>query len=448
MNYSEFHEYKNIIDKLQNSPNFKKYLELYNISEDKPITYAAFFAMKGIQKIKSQMRNLTKKERETNSNSDKTFNASSYCTNITSILSNHIFNDIQFFDNVLNEYNSQFSEFNKYCRNCDNPYILNSEQLNSHLFDKQSEDKKENIEYYLQVMTLSNKASKILSLFNNYNTDQTVAYADKMNQRNKASGRNNVFSTSKRDYLKLFEEISRLSNEQTDSGSSLKLDFLNTYNKYIRKEISLDELKKSQAYINVNNLFRSKNTKNCYITPEAIYNNLLLNYSINNLYLQKSHFFKKSFKEFAKLSQTKKAYKYRLTKHVDSQNPKLSGSSFNTTVNIAISGYNAPFSIHENLDTLSELENKFGITIEEGNIPRPYVTPIPYKYTSSQRRAISDINSIVYKRGANPKAISISNFSNNMLFSVNTLEKNNETSKVHDSKVSRKIGTLDTYEYR
>lgn len=58
MKYNEFYNYENILERLKNSPNFKKYLELYNLSEDAPITYAAHLAMQGTNKVKNASKEL------------------------------------------------------------------------------------------------------------------------------------------------------------------------------------------------------------------------------------------------------------------------------------------------------------------------------------------------------------------------------------------------------
>lgn len=448
MKYNDFHEYEHIIERLKNSPNFKKYLELYNLSEDAPITYAAHLAMQGTTKIRTASMDLKAKERELRkTSSNKTLNPNDHCVYITSLLLKYVFYDVGFFDDALKDYNNQFRDFNRYCKNRDNPYNLNIEQLYTNLLNKNLDVPKETIENYLQVMTLSNKATKILSLLNDYNTKQTVDNAKKINQRNASSGRQNAYSTSKKDYVSAFNELSKLLNEQATPEYSLKSDFLKTYNRYIHKKISLHELKQSQAYIDMNNLFRQNNPNNCYITSEEIFTNLSLNNSISNLYLQKSLYFKKAVREYARLSQTKDANKYKLTKYEDPYIPALSGTTYNITINLAVKGYNAPFSIHESADTISNLENTLGITIEEGNIPRPYSAPVSYKYNSKQKETIADINNIISRRGASQKLTEISNFSQHMLSSLDSLEIDCKTDKKHYRRVSPKNDAPDDYDY-
>lgn len=91
-------------------------------------------------------------------------------------------------------------------------------------------------------------------------------------------------------------------------------------------------------------------------------------------------------------------------------------------LNFIIKGYNVPFTIHTSPDDLAELENKYGISIEEGDVIKPFIAPFPYKYTSEKQRRIDQIQTIINNgKNDNHRLVKISSFSYNMLHDLESL---------------------------
>lgn len=364
MKYSEFFEYEDIVEKSLNSDKLAEYTEKLNIPPGDAIMYLSITS----SIASSSARKLT------HGMLQKKLDPAIACNHISLSLSQHIFDKVDFFSSALNTYNSQFGGFNKLSGDHPNPYIITQKQFQDYLSGNTPEEPQENIEQYLKVMSLSNKASKILSVFRDYNTLQSLDIANSINKKNYRSGNPKRYSTYKRDYIETYNSIATLANKPQENGIPLKVDFLNTYLKYIKKELSEKELRTSQAYTDMVKLFANNNPHNCYISPASLYKNLSFGHTIDTLYLTKNLFFKKAFREYSELSKTKDAYKYRVTKNQDdSIGESFSGNCYSTNIHFVVRGYNAPFSLHQDPNVISDLENKYGISIEEGYIPQPFV---------------------------------------------------------------------------
>ena len=75
---------------------------------------------------------------------------------------------------------------------------------------------------------------------------------------------------------------------------------------------------------------------------------------------------------------------------------------------------------------MSDLENKYGISIEEGKISPPFTAAVPYKYTSSQRKEIGRLHmNKIKKLHPYSRKFKISEFSNNMQFYIKGLQAQN-----------------------
>lgn len=416
MKYNDFFEYEETVKKALDSDKLAEYIEKFNIPKKDAIMYLALSSYVASSYTR----------RVTNGMLRKGLPVNSACNRISTTLSQYIFDKVDYFKDTLDFYNAQFSAFNDPSGECKNPYLITQKQYQDYLLDT-TEEPQEDIEEYLKVMSLSNKASKILTVFKDYNTNQALDIATKINKKNYRNKNPKRFSTNKGDYIQTFNSISSLSNQPQENGTSLKIDFLNTYLKYIKKEISEEELKSSEAYNNMVKLFSDNNPHNCYMHPVALYKNLSLEYSIDTLYLTKNLYFKKAFREFAELSKTKKSYRYRVTKsHDDNISEAFSGNCYSTNIHFAIAGYNAPFSIHQDPNVVSDLENKYGISIEEGKISPPFTAAVPYKYTSSQRKEIGRLHmNKIKKLHPYSRKFKISEFSNNMQFYIKGLQAQN-----------------------
>lgn len=340
MSYNEFHEYNDVINNLLSSPRLKDFEEKFNLSKEDPIMYLAFSSLLGASSVKKAMREIKQKEIEiskenaTKSPQEKKsrIQAGTYCGKIYYSLTSNILNQVNFFENAVDQYNMQFSGFNRYSKYEENPYLITKRQLKEYLENSSPNEQQLNIEHYLKNMTLANKASKILGIFKDYSTKQLIDTVREINKEKRKKDREAIgYSTYKKDYNELFKKIYTLSNEALDNGKPLKVDFLNTYSKYIQKNITEDELKNSPAYIEMNNLIQSENNSNCYLTPEAVYNNLAFEHAISSAYLCKSYLFKKAFREYVRLSKGKDSDKYKVVKSTDSSinHNSFSGKCFN-----------------------------------------------------------------------------------------------------------------------
>lgn len=340
MGYKDFHEYDDVINNVLNSKRIQDYVEKYNLSKDDPIMYLAFSSILGTSSAKRSIREIKQKEIEiSKENANKSpqdkktrIKAGAYCTKIYASLTNNILNPIKFFDNAIDDYNFQFSSFNRFSKYEENPYLITVRQLREYLEDSDPKTSQSNIEHYLKAMVLSNKASKVLGVFKDYSTKQLLDEVRKINNEKKQQGEKTRYSTYKKEYIDIFKNLSTLSNEPLDNGKPLKIDFLNTYSKYIQKSISEDELKNSQAYIEMIKLIETTNKSGCYITPEAVFNNLALEHSISATYLCKSYLFKKAFREYVRLSKGKNKDDYKIVKSTDDSinHNSFSGKCFNT----------------------------------------------------------------------------------------------------------------------
>lgn len=339
MSYNEFHEYDDVINNVLNSPRLRDYEKNFNLSEGDPIMYLAFSSLLGASSAKRAIREIKKKEIEISKENaniapqDKKIRikAGEYCTRIYASLTSNILNQVNFFENAIDQYNLQFSGFNRFSKYEENPYLITRKQLKGYLENSEPGVTQTNIEHYLKAMTLSNKTSKILGVFKDYSTKHLLDQAREINKERRRQGQEVGYNTYKKDYNDIFKNLSTLSNDPLDNGKPLKIDFLNTYAKYIQKNISEDELKSSQAYSEMINLAQSLNNTNCYLTPEAIFSNLALEHSISTTYLCKSFLFKKAFREYVKLSKGKNRNDYKIAKSTDDNinHNSFSGKCFN-----------------------------------------------------------------------------------------------------------------------
>ncbi|MDO4282704.1 MAG: hypothetical protein Q4D02_03630 [Clostridia bacterium] len=410
MNYSDFFEYEETVDRSLKSDKLLEYIKKYNIPNNDVIMYLAFSSCIAAAATRNNTRKMIHGKAPVNAT----------CNQISSILSEYIFDKVDYFPSALDDYNAQFHGFDRLAGDHTNPYMISQQQFQDYLNGANTGEPQENIEEYLKVMALSNKASKILTVFRDYNTNQSLDIAHSINKKNYRSGNSRRFSTQKRDYIETYDMISALSNKPQENGVPLKVNFLNTYLKYIRKELTEEELKDSTEYKDMMTLFSKNNPNNCYINPASLYKNLSFNFSIDSLYLTKNLYFKKAVKEYSELSKTKKAYRYRITKsHDENIGETIGGNCYSSNIHFMIQGYNAPFSIHQDPNVIADLEKKYGISIEEGRILPPFTAVVPYKHTRGQRNGIGFIHMNRIKRlHPNSKEAKISEFSNNMQFYV------------------------------
>lgn len=72
-------------------------------------------------------------------------------------------------------------------------------------------------------------------------------------------------------------------------------------------------------------------------------------------------------------------------------------------------------------------------------MPRPFVAPFPYKYTSEKQKRIDQIHSIINGgKNSNAKLVRISEFSNSMLHNLENLPKRKEQPTISTTELSTK----------
>lgn len=407
--YNDFFDYNNLKSFLMQSEQRKVYIQKRNIRENDVMMFLSSRVLNSVAKIIYTNRNLAK-------SSDTSIQEA--CGTIMPELKKGIFDSVNYFEETIASYNSQFSSVNSLCHDIINPLLVNDGHIDFEFSKDQSVSS--NLECHAKIMNWSNKATKILSLLKRYTVEQTCNMALAINAKNYRNDIDKTFSTSKKDYESTLLKLANLTKTTALGEKSLNTKFLNLYQTYIAQKITLEELKSNDAYKKMSDLFYHNNPKNCYIDMERIYQYLAFDHSVNALYLIKNFHFKRAFKEYATLQKGKEHYKARVTKTTDTSisDSDIKGNTYNQVVSFVLQRYNAPIRCHMDAETINRLEMQYGIELEEKQIYIPFRSSISYKLSPKQAHQIGALHCKYSSRNIPCRARNLLCFFNQMQFAI------------------------------
>lgn len=432
-NYDEFFDYNNLKNFLMQSEQRKVYIQKRNIRENDVMMYLSSRVLNSVIKISTANRNLVK-----NPNTIQ-----ETCGIIMPELKKGIFDSVNYFEETIAKYNSQFLPINSLCHDIINPLLVNDGHIDFEFSKDQSVSS--NLECHVKMMNWSNKATKILGLLKRYTVEQTCNTALAINSRNYRNDINKTFSTSKRDYEFTLSQLAKLAKSTSLGEMSLSTQFLNLYQRYIAKKISLEELKSNEAYKKMQDLFYQNNPKNCYIDTDKMYQYLTFDHSVNHLYLSKDFHFKRAFREYAALQKGKEHYKARVTKTTDTSisASDIKGNTYNQVVFFVLQRYNAPVRCHMDAESINRLEMQYGIELEKKQIYIPFSSSLSYKLSPKQAHQIDALHYKYSSRNIPCRTRNLLCFSNQMQFAITDFKDGEPYQKKQGSHEKSHIDSLD-----
>lgn len=450
MTYSDFFDYDELIKTLINSGKVNEFFGIENQftyekddklsieDENNAMLYLAHLSTQTANTLSKLLSNMIYKK----------CTPEESCIRSSVSIINNILSPSGYLDKVSASYNSQFSVFENIYDSTSNPYMVSPTQFKK--FYCSNINNQSNLELYLKALSLVNKTSKMVALFQRYNTEHASKIASAINKKNyhnsSLSGtKPKRYSSSKSDYLLEFDLLLDSSNKLFNSNVPLNVAFINIYSKFLKKEISEDELHQSPEYVEMLKVFKDKNYYNCYLRNSSIYQGIAFERAIRKLYLAKSLFFKKALKEYSHClensSNENQTIKCRILKcHDPNIRTNLSGNAYSELIQFVLEGYNAPIQIHIDPVSLSEMESELGISLEKGTINVPFRPSIIHKYTPLTR---AKLHATFPTRPSNSRAAIIGSFSRDMISNIYNIPVRSEEEEIAMKLEDRSYNTIE-----